>query len=123
MKQLTPAEEQVMQVLWNRGPSFVKEILAELPEPKPAYTTVSTIVRILQQKEMVGHEAFGKSHRYHTLISKEEYSGQQMDKVLNSYFSGSVENMLSFFVKKKNMDVNELDDILKELKKDNNDDA
>ena len=72
MKQLTKAEEEVMQYLWKLEKAFVKEILEQMPEPKPAYNTVSTIVRILEQKGFLGFEAFGKSHRYYPLITKED---------------------------------------------------
>lgn len=113
IKELTRAEEEIMQILWELEGGFVKDIIAEMPEPKPAYNTVSTIVRILVQKEMVGHTAHGKSHRYHPLISKEEYSKYKMDNLMSGYFEGSFKNMVSFFVKKKQLDTKELDDILK----------
>ncbi|WP_417611530.1 BlaI/MecI/CopY family transcriptional regulator [Owenweeksia hongkongensis] len=113
IKELTKAEEEIMQILWELDGGFVKDIIAEIPEPKPAYNTVSTIVRILVQKEMVGHTSHGKSHRYHPLITKEEYSKYKMDNLMSGYFEGSFSNMVSFFVKKKQLDTKELDDILK----------
>lgn len=113
IKELTKAEEEIMQILWELDGGFVKDIIAEIPEPKPAYNTVSTIVRILVQKEMVGNTAHGKSHRYHPLITKEEYSKYKMDNLMSGYFEGSFKNMVSFFVKKKQLDTKELDDILK----------
>jgi len=115
MKRLTAAEEQVMLVLWKKEKAFVKEILAELPEPKPAYNTVSTVVRILEQKDFVGHEAFGRTHRYYPIISQEEYSNAEMGKMLEDHFEGSAKRMMSFFVEKQNMSMEELDDILKLL--------
>ena len=113
IKELTKAEEEIMQILWDLDGGFVKEIVAEMPEPKPAYNTVSTIIRILEQKGMVGHTPRGRSHRYHPLIAKEDYSKYKMDNLMSGYFEGSFKNMVSFFVKKKGLDTKELDDILK----------
>ena len=84
MKELTRAEEEIMHILWRLKKAFVKDIIAEMPEPKPAYNTVSTIVRILQQKEMVAHEPVGKSHKYHPLVSKETYSRFRMNGLMES---------------------------------------
>ncbi|MFY0689183.1 MAG: BlaI/MecI/CopY family transcriptional regulator [Cyclobacteriaceae bacterium] len=116
MKELTRAEEQIMQVMWQLGKAFVKEIIEKLPEPKPAYNTVSTIVRILQQKEFVGHEPVGKSHKYFPLISKEEYSRKFMNGFVSRFFSGSYQQMVSFFANENDMSASELEEIMKELK-------
>lgn len=113
MKELTKAEEQIMQILWQLEKGFVKEVIDKLPEPKPAYNTVSTIIRILETKGFVDHEAFGKSHRYFPVISKEQYKSYATEKLLNNYFSNSVEKMFSFFVKKEKIDLHEADEILK----------
>ena len=117
MKQLTKAEEEVMQVLWSLENGFVKEILAEFKEPKPAYNTISTIIRILEKKGFVGFEAFGKSHRYYPIVSKEEYKESISKSLLSKYFEGSAQNLISFFAKKEEISVEELDQLLKELKK------
>jgi BlaI family penicillinase repressor len=117
MQELTKAEEQIMLIIWQQEKCFVKEILSELPEPKPAYNTVSTIVRILEKKEFVGYTAFGKTHQYFPLISKEKYKGLKTDNLMSSFFGGSAESMLSFFMKEKKMDINQMDELLKELKK------
>lgn len=116
LRELTRAEEQIMQVLWDLEKAFVKEIIDELPEPKPAYNTVSTIVRILESKGFVEHEAFGKSHRYFPKISKEQYKSFATEKLLSGYFENSVESMFSFFVKKEKIDLKEADEILKLIK-------
>ncbi|MEQ8239137.1 MAG: BlaI/MecI/CopY family transcriptional regulator [Cyclobacteriaceae bacterium] len=116
MKELTKAEEEIMQVLWELESAFVKEVITKLPEPKPAYNTVSTIVRILQQKGFVGFEAQGKSHKYHPLMSKEEYTKSFMKGFVKRYFSGSYQQMVSFFTKEDNLSLNELEQLLKELK-------
>ena len=115
LKELTKAEEQIMQILGSLEKAFVKEILEELPEPKPAYNTVSTIIRILETKNFVEHEAFGKSHRYFPVVSKEQYKSFATEKLLSGYFGNSVENMFSFFVKKEKIDLKEADEILKLL--------
>ena len=117
MKELTRAEEEIMQVLWTMKSAFVKDIIEELPEPKPAYSTVSTIVRILQQKGFVGHKAQGQSHKYHPLISKADYTKTFMKGFVKKYFGGSYQQMVSFFTQEDHLSVNELEGLLKDLKK------
>ncbi len=114
-KQLTKAEEQFMQVLWRLGEASVKEIIAELPNPKPAYNTVSTIIRILETKNFVNHRSVGRGYVYFPLIEKDVYSNQTLHKVVDGYFGGSFKSMVSFFVKKNDMDISELESILKEI--------
>ena len=116
VKQLTKAEEEIMHVLWELKSALVKDIIAELPDPKPAYNTVSTIVRILQQKGFVGHEAHGQSHKYHPLITKSDYTKSFMKGVVNKYFSGSYQQMVSFFTQGDSLSVNELEQLIQELK-------
>ena len=116
-KQLTKAEEQIMQVVWNLGETSVKEIIDELPNPKPAYNTVSTIIRILETKEFVGHKPKGRGYIYFPLIEKSSYSNQSLHKLVDGYFEGSFQNMVSFFMKKNKMDVSELEEILKKINK------
>ncbi len=120
MKELTRAEEQIMQVLWEINAAFVKDIIDELPEPKPAYNTVSTIVRILEQKGFVDHKAMGKSHQYFPIISKEQYSQKFMKGFVSRFFSGSYKEMVSFFADNKDMSLEELEALLNELKKGKN---
>ncbi|MGI4020780.1 MAG: BlaI/MecI/CopY family transcriptional regulator [Janthinobacterium lividum] len=117
IKELTRAEEQIMQVLWQLEKAFVKEVIDELPSPKPAYNTVSTFIRILETKGVIGHKSFGKSHQYYPLISKEEYQNFSADKLLTGYFDNSVELMFSFFVEKEKIDLKEADEILKLIEK------
>jgi len=116
MKQLTKAEEEVMQILWQLEKAFVKDIVEHFPEPKPAYNSVSTITRILEKKGVVGFEAFGKSHRYFPLIDKEEYSRTFLNRFVENYFSGSYSQLVSFFTKQHNLSLSELEILLKELK-------
>ena len=116
-KQLTKAEEQIMQVLWDLQETSVKEVIEQLPEPKPAYNTVSTIIRILETKEFVGHKPQGRGYVYYPIIDKETYSNQSLHKLMNGYFDGSFKSLVSFVVKENNMDVTELESILKEVNK------
>ena len=117
IKDLTKAEEQIMQVMWQLEKAFVKEVIDELPLPKPAYNTVSTIIRILETKGFIGHEAFGKAHQYYPLVSKEEYKRHATEKLLGNYFENSVESMFSFFVKEEKLDLSDVDEILKMINK------
>ncbi|GAA4002798.1 BlaI/MecI/CopY family transcriptional regulator [Hymenobacter fastidiosus] len=110
--ELTKAEEQVMQVLWQRGPSFVKDVLAEMPGPPPAYNTVSTIIRILEQKGFVGHEAFGRTHRYFPLVAQDAYRRFSLSKLLGGYFGGSFSRLVSFFAKEEDLDAAQLEKLL-----------
>lgn len=118
-KQLTKAEEQIMQVLWQLNEASVKEVISELPEPKPAYNTVSTIIRILETKKFVSHKPKGRGYVYFPIVEKTAYSNQSLHKLMNNYFGGSFKSMVSFFVKENDMDINELENVLKELNKNN----
>lgn len=112
MKQeLTRAELEIMQILWKKERAFVNEILEDMPEPKPAYNTVSTIIRILEKKGVVSHEAFGKSHRYFPLISKPEYTQSYMRNVMGNFFDNSVTQMFSFLAAKENLSAKEVEEI------------
>jgi predicted transcriptional regulator len=113
MKDLTKAEEQVMHALWKLEKAFVKDVMEEFPEPKPAYNTISTIIRILEKKEFVSYKAFGKTHQYFPLVSKEEYSKHTADQLVDNYFEGSFKNLVSFFVKDNEMTVKEMDELMK----------
>lgn len=102
-----------MQALWKMGPAFVKDLVGALPKPRPAVTTVSTIVRILEEKGFVGHEAFGRSHRYFAKVSKEAYSGRSIKRLVRDYFDSSPQQLLSFFIEREDLSTQELDEILK----------
>lgn len=118
MKELTKAEEQVMQILWEIEKGFVKEVLARMPEPKPAYNTVSTIIRILEKKGFVGYTAYGKTHEYYPLIDKTSYSKFYLKNFLGGYFGGSFQRLVSFFAKENDMNGYEFDQLLKEVRGD-----
>jgi predicted transcriptional regulator len=116
MKELTRAEEQIMHVLWGLGAAFVKDVIERLPEPKPAYNTVSTIVRILEKKGFVGHRAMGQSHQYYPLVSKKIYTQEFLRSFVKDYFDDSYQELVSFFARDKNMSLEELEDILGALR-------
>lgn len=116
LKELTKAEDQIMQVLWTLKKAFVKDIIEELPNPKPAYNTVSTIIRILETKGFVDHTAYGKTHEYFPLISKEKYTKFYLNNMLKGYFNNSFENLVSFFAKENDLSVTDIEKLLKELK-------
>jgi BlaI family penicillinase repressor len=89
MKELTKAEEQIMQVLWGLEKGFVKDVIEKLPEPKPAYNTVSTIIRILEKKKFVGHKAYGKTHEYFPLVDRDEYKKRFVRSFVRRFFGDS----------------------------------
>lgn len=117
MKTLTKAEEQIMQVIWKLDKAFLREILDELPAPKPHNNTVATILKILVDKEFVGIIVFGRMHQYYPLITKEAYSKITMKTFVKGYFEGSFSNAVSFMVKENNLSVDDLELLLKQLKK------
>jgi predicted transcriptional regulator len=116
MKELTRAEDQVMQLLWKLKKAFVKDIIDEMASPKPAYNTVSTIIRILEAKGFVGHKAYGKTHEYFPLITKEKYTKFYLNNMVKGYFDGSFSNLVSFFAKENKINVTDLEKLLKEIK-------
>lgn len=117
MKTLTKAEEQVMQALWKAGEGFIRDLLEELPMPKPHQNTVATILKILAEKEFVGVRVFGRQHQYYPLVSKESYSKSSMKNIVKRYFDGSFSNAVSFMVKENTLSLEDLEALLKELKK------
>lgn len=118
MKELTKAEEQIMHLLWKLDKAFVKEIVELMPDPKPAYNTVSTIIRILEKKGFVGHNAYGKTHEYYPLVSRKDYTRLYMKSFIRNYFSGSFQEMVSFFAREDNMSVSDLDELIEDVKRD-----
>lgn len=111
MKELTKAEEQVMQILWKIEKGFVKDLIEHFDDPKPAYNTVSTIIRILEKKEFVSYKAYGNTYEYFPIVSKEEYTKKTMKKFVGSYFGNSYQNLLSFFSKNDNLSLKELEEL------------
>ena len=112
MKNLTKKEEQIMQVLWDLGKAMVNDIIEKLPDPDLPYTTISSIVRILEKKGFVDHKSYGKTHEYYPVISKEEYRKYHMRNFVKQYFDSSYKNVVSFFAENKDISPEELRDIL-----------
>lgn len=117
MKILTKAEDHIMQILWKLKKAFVKDILDQMKEPRPAYNTVSTIVRILVKKGFIGYQAYGKTHKYHPVIEKDTYSNFYLKHFLSGYFGGSFQNLVSFFAKENEIDTAELEKMIKKVEK------
>ena len=117
MKTLTKAEEQIMQVLWRLEQAFLKDVVENMPEPKPHSNTVATVLKILQEKGFVEVESFSRIHRYSPAITKEAYSKKSMTGLVKNYFSGSYSKAVSFLVKEDQLSIGELEALLKELKK------
>lgn len=115
MKELTKAEEEIMHVLWHLKEANVAAILDQLPEPKPAYNTVSTIVRILESKDFVDYRKEGRGHIYFPKVKKADYSNQSLQKLMEGYFQGSFKSMVSFFMKKNDISIQEMETILHEI--------
>ena len=113
MTTLTKAEEQIMQILWNEKEGFVKDLLQQFPEPRPAYNTVSTIIRILEKKGFVDHRSFGKSHQYFPVVSREQYRNERFSYLMKDYFNNSMQQVLSHFGKSGSLNLKEADEIIK----------
>ena len=113
MKELTKAEEQVMQYLWKIEKGFVKDIVEQFPEPRPAYTTITTVIRVLVNKGFIGYQTYGKVNEYYPLVSKDEYSKLYFNQVVRNYFSNSYQKFASFFAKENDLSLSELEEIKK----------
>jgi BlaI family transcriptional regulator, penicillinase repressor len=113
--ELTKAEEQIMQILWAIKKGFVKDILEHYDEPKPAYTTVATIIKILEKKGYVDHKAYGNAHQFYPVISKKEYSNKHVNSIFKKYFSSSIKDVVSFFASNNKMETDDINDAIKLL--------
>ena len=112
MEKLTAKEEEVMHVLWDAGKGFVKDLLGNLPDPKPHYNTLSTIVRNLEEKGYVGHKDYGGSHEYFPLVSREQYRQQHFPAILSRYFGNSYKSLVSYFAEEEKISAEYLQEIL-----------
>ena len=113
MKILTKAEEQIMQYLWKINKGFLKDIVEQFPEPKPAYTTISTVIRVLVKKGFIGHKTYNKANEYYPLINKDEYTKVNFKRLMIGYFNNSPEKFASFFANENNLTLSELEEIKK----------
>lgn len=112
IRPLTRAEAAIMRILWKLQKAFVKEILAQMPEPKPAYNTVATFIKILEKKNIVSHITYGSTNQYYPLISEEDYKRYEVEQLMGNYFENSAANLVSFFFDDKKLDVNDLEKIV-----------
>jgi BlaI family penicillinase repressor len=119
MKTLTRAEEQIMQVLWKLGSAFLRDIVDEIPN-KPHQNTIATLLKILVEKEFVQITVMGRQHQYSPFVSKEDYSKKTMKQMVKGYFEGSFSNVVSFMVKENNISIDELENLLQQIKKQQN---
>ena len=117
LKELTKAEEQIMQILWQLKEGIVKDILEKIPEPKPAYNTVSTVVRVLEGKGFIDHKAYGNSHVYFAIISEDDYKKFTFDKLMTNYFDNSYKSLVSFIADEKDLGLKELDELTELINK------
>jgi BlaI family penicillinase repressor len=117
LKELTKAEEQIMQILWQLKEGIVKGYPGEIPEPKPAYNTVSTVVRVLEGKGFIDHKAYGNSHVYFPLISEDDYKKFTFDKLMSNYFDNSYKSLVSFIADEKDLGLKELDELTELINK------
>lgn len=116
MKQLTNREEEIMDLIWNNGPLFVKDMINLWGDPKPHYNTISTIVRIMEEKGFIGHEQFGNTHRYHALLSREEFSRDTIKEVVVKYFNKSYASVISMFVQEEAISIEEIQKLIQQAK-------
>jgi len=119
MNRLTKTEEEIMQIIWQLDKCFVKDIIKQLPEPKPPYNTISSVVRILEKKGFVAYNAYGKTHQYYPIIEKESYSNFALNNLVNGYFSGSFKNLVSNFSEKNTLSKDEIEALQNLLKNQN----
>jgi len=119
VEKLTNKEEEIMHILWKLEKAFVKDVLAEIKEDQPHYNTLSTIIRNLEDKGYVGYNAFGKTHQYFPIITKEEYRKRFMTLAIDNYFNNSYKNMVSFFAKEEKISVEDLKEIIALIEKNN----
>jgi len=116
MKKLTNKEEEIMHIVWKLDRAFVKDVMAEIKDQKPHYNTLSTIIRNLEDKKFVAHNAYGNTHQYYPIIKKEDYRKKFMNRAIAQYFNNSYRNMVTFFAEEEKISESELEDILKLIK-------
>ena len=120
MKKLTKKEEEIMNLFWDKGAMFVKEMLELYAEPKPHFNTLSTMVRTLEANGYVGHKAYGNSYQYYPIVTREEYAGSSFKGIISSYFNNSYLSAVSALVKEEKITVDELKELIEQIEKGNN---
>lgn len=116
MKQLTKVEEEIMQLVWQLERCTVSDIIKQLGEPKPPHSTISSIVRILEKKGFVNHKAYGRTYEYFAIVEKKDYSKRNLRSLVTNYFSGSANNLVSFLVNEQELSLDELSELIEDLK-------
>lgn len=119
MQKLTNKEEEIMHILWKLEKAFVKDVLAEIETDKPHYNTLSTIIRNLEEKQYVSYKAYGKTHEYFPIVSKEQYKKKFINTAIDNYFNSSYKNVVSFFAQEEKISIKELKEIIALIEKDN----
>ncbi|MDD3787853.1 MAG: BlaI/MecI/CopY family transcriptional regulator [Petrimonas sp.] len=117
MKRLTEKEEEIMHYLWSRGPMFVRDILDIFPDPKPHYNTVSTVIRVLEEKGFVEHKVYGNTYQYAAKVSRDQYKGKALRRVVSNYFDNSYTNVVSTLIEEERVSVDELKKLIKKIEK------
>jgi predicted transcriptional regulator len=122
IRELTKAEEEIMQILWRIKKGFIKDLLEKYEEPKPAYSTVSTIVRILIEKGFIDYKVYGRTHLYFPVISRDDYRKSRLNSLVRNYFSNSYQKMLSFFAREDSLTIKDMEEIMEMMRReeDNN---
>jgi BlaI family transcriptional regulator, penicillinase repressor len=113
MKKLTNAEEEVMQILWELEKGFVKDVIDRMPEPKPPYNTISTVIRVLEKKDFISHKQYGNTYEYFPIISRDDYAKVHFSSFLSNYFNNSFPKMAAFFAKENNLSIKDLEEIMR----------
>ncbi|MDD2299866.1 MAG: BlaI/MecI/CopY family transcriptional regulator [Fermentimonas sp.] len=117
MRQLTDKEEEIMQYFWDCGPMFIREVLDKYPDPKPHYNTISTVVRLLEEKGFIDHKVYGNTYQYFALISREQYKGRALKGVVSDYFDNSYTNVVTSLIEEENISVDELKKLIEKIEK------
>jgi predicted transcriptional regulator len=113
MKKLTNAEEEIMQILWDLEHGFVKDVIDCMPDPKPPYNTVSTVIRVLEKKNFISHRQYGNTYEYYPVVSREEYAKVHFNGFLSNYFQNSFPKMAAFFARENNLTLKDLEEIIR----------
>lgn len=122
IRELTKAEEEVMQILWRIKKGFIKDLLEKFEKPRPAYSTVSTIVRILIEKGFIDYKAYGRTHQYFPVISRDDYRRSRLNNLVRNYFSNSYQKMVSFFAREDSLTIKDMEEIMEMMKREANND-
>lgn len=118
MEKLTKAEEEILMMIWDKGACTVSDLIKSMPDPKPAHSTISSFVRILEKKGYVDHKAYGRTHEYFPIVEKENYSRNRLTGLITDFFGGSVDELVSFIVKDDKMSIKDMQALLDKIKKD-----